>query len=83
MAHVAVTTTLPVLGCLWLEKVTHNENGGRLGEGMALIPDSHNVHTEATQLRRSPSTTSVTLQTPVLACSLGYFSDPFPLKDNF
>ena len=23
MAHVAVTTTLPVLDCLWLEKMTH------------------------------------------------------------
>ena len=136
MAHVAVTTTLPVLGCLWLEKVTHThaknkfntlkrsqprtrllslptihtKHGGQHGEGKALI-----TRPLTTSLRRSPSTTSdttlisasplhsraprsfssrftrpsrpgllhCTLQTQVLACSLGYFSDPLLLKDFF
>ena len=76
MAHVAVTTTLPVLDCLWLEKLTRaaeedgepllpamvtlmkrrssllppsddsHKHGDEQDEGKALIPDSHNVHTE-------------------------------------
>ena len=40
MAHVAVTTTLPVLGCLWLEKVTHTRAKNKLNTLKRLQPQN-------------------------------------------
>ena len=87
MAHVAVTT--PALHCLWLGKVCGREGGGEGARASFHLPTIHTKTAEKPfdHVRHDSgfgfsASLSVTQQTPVLACSLGYFSDPLILTDN-